>query len=108
MANFKILSPKVEEYILVVTIPFEYHINISNVNNISDVEKLFICKQENEELQSKKNQLDMARILMKWAFNCNARLVGISRLGNKLKVSLGFANLGCLLEFRDYVYLMKP
>ena len=64
MSNIKILSPKVEEYILVVSIPLESSIHVES-RNISDVEKFFISKVKNESNHDKKVEFDRVRALLK-------------------------------------------
>ena len=101
MSNIKILSPKVEEYILVVSIPLESSIHVES-RNVSDVEKFFISKVKNESNHDKKVEFDRVRALLKWASCCNARLVDILHNSNhKLKVSLGFSSLESMIDFRD-------
>lgn len=100
MSNIKILSPKVEEYILVVSIPLESSIHIES-KNISDAEKFFISKVNKESNHDKKVEFDRARALLKWASCCNAHLVDIQNSNHRLNVSLGFSSFESMIDFRD-------
>ncbi len=101
MASIKILSPKVEEYVLVVSIPLESPILIVKNQSISDAEKSFISRVDKENNHGKKVEFDMARAMLKWASCCNARLVEMHNADHTLKFSLGFATLESMIEFRD-------
>ena len=101
MANIKIMSPKVEEYVLVVSIPLESPILIVKNQSISDAEKSFISKRDKESYHGKKVEFDRARALLKWASCCNARLVEMHNADHKLKVFLSFATLESMIEFHD-------
>lgn len=100
MSNIKILSPKVDEYILVVSVPLESSIHVERWN-IIDAEKFFISKVKNESNHDKKVEFDRARALLKWASCYNSRLVDIHSSNHKLKVSLGFSSLESMIDFRD-------
>ena len=103
MANIKILSPYVEEYVIVVSIPLETHILIVRNQTISEAEKFFIAKRDKTREHDKQVEFDRARALLKWADCCNAELVEMHIVDHKLKVSLGFSNMEDMLYFRDHM-----
>ena len=101
MARIKILSPKVEEYVLVVSIPLESPIIIVKNQNIGEAEESFISKRDKESNHGKQVEFDRARALLKWAACCNGNLVEMHNADHKLKVSLGFSSMEELILFRD-------
>lgn len=103
MANIKILSPKIEEYVLVVSIPLESSIIIRRNQNIDEAERSFISKRDNETDNEKKVEFDMARALLKWASCCNARLVEMHNKEHKLHVSLGFSDKEDMINFHNNI-----
>ena len=101
MANIKILSPKVEEYVLVVSIPLESPIIIVRNQTIYEAEESFISKRDTEGNHDRKVEFDRARALLKWAGCSNANLVEMHNVDHKLKVSLGFSTMEDMIQFRD-------
>ena len=101
MAHIKILSPKVEEFVLVVSIPLETPMVIICNQSIDDAELSFISKRDKESNHSKKVEYDRARALLKWANCCNARLVEMHNANHELKVYLGFATMEHMTTFHD-------
>ena len=91
MASIKILLPKVEEYVLVVSIPLESPILIVKNQTIGEAEESFISKRD----------FDRARALLKWAACCNANLVEMHNADHKLKVYLSFFSMEDMIQFRD-------
>ena len=67
MASIKILSPKIEKYVLVVSIPLELPIIIVKNQTIEEAEEFFISKRDKESNHAKQVEFDRARALLKWA-----------------------------------------
>ena len=101
MASIKILSPKVEEYVLVVSIPLESPIFIVKNQTIGEAEESFISKRDKESNHRKQVEFDRARALLKWAACCNANLVEMHNADHKLKVYLSFFSMEDMIQFRD-------
>lgn len=101
MANIKFLSPQVEGYVLVVSIPLASPTIIAKNQTIGEAEESFISKRDKECNHDRKVEFDRARALLKWATCCNANLVEMHNADHKLKVSLGFSTMEDMLQFRD-------
>ena len=101
MAGIKILSPMVEEYIIVVSIPQKTPVTVVKGQSIREAEEYFIARRENAESHSRKIELDQARALLKWASCCNADLEGMSNAGRKVKFYFSFSSAEDMLAFRD-------
>ncbi len=109
MAGIKILSPMVEEYIIVVSIPFETPIiHITRVNSkkqtVDEAEHYFITRRDNAGEYSQKVEFDRARALMKWASCSDARLVEMITKDKKLKASFSFSSYENMMYFRDNLH----
>lgn len=104
MADFKKILPKVEEYILVVSIPLETPISLIVRNQtIHEAENSFISKRDKESDYKKKVEFDRARALLKWAAYCNAKLLEMHNANRKLKFSFGFPSMEAMIEFYEYL-----
>lgn len=102
MAYFKKIVPKVEEYILVVSIPLETPISLIVRNQtIHEAENSFISKRDKEADHKKKVEFDRARALLKWAASCNAKLLEMHNADRKLKFSFGFPSMEAVIEFYE-------
>ena len=101
MASIKILSPKIEKYVLVVSIPLELPIIIVKNQTIEEAEEFFISKRDKESNHAKQVEFDRARALLKWADCCDAKLVEMHNADHKLKVSLSFSTMEDMIMFRD-------
>lgn len=103
MANIKILSPRIEEYILVVSIPLESPIFIVRNQSIDAAEQSFMSKRDKETNHGKQVEFDRARALLKWASCCNANLVEMHNADHKLKISLSFSTEENMNQFRNFM-----
>lgn len=92
---------KIEEYILVVSIPMETPIMIVKKQSIDQAEQSFITKRDKTNNHNAKVEFDRARALLKYASCSNARLVEMQNADHKLKVSFGFYSVESMIEFRD-------
>lgn len=103
MANIKISSsaPKVEEYILVVSLPLEKPLVIVRSQTVGQAEEFFISKRDNETNPDRLAEFDRARALLKWAACCNAELLEMHNADKKLMVSLDFSTLEDMIQFCD-------
>lgn len=103
MAHIKNLSPKVEEYVLVVSIPLKSPIIIVKNQTIGEAEESFISMRDKEHNHDNQIEFDRARALLKWADCWDAKLVEMHNADHKLKVSLSFSTMEDMIQFHDHM-----
>lgn len=94
-----VTSPKVEEYVLVVSIPFKKPILILGAQTVGDAEDLFVFARNMENDYHRKVEYDRARALLKWAGCCNAKLKKMYCGDHKLFIHLDFSTIADMNEF---------
>ncbi len=99
MAKIKVTSPKVEEYVLVVSIPLKKPILILGAQTVGEAEDLFIYARNMENDHHRKVEYDRARALLKWAGCCNAKLKEIDCEDRKLFFTFAFSTIADMNEF---------
>ena len=99
MAKIKVTSPKVEEVVIVVSLPLGRPILILGCTTIGDAESLFIYARDQEREQHMKIEYDRVRALLKWAGCCNAKLKEIDYEDRKLFISFAFSSIAAMNGF---------
>lgn len=100
MSRIKILSPVVERYALVVSIPMQKTMLIMK-ENIAEAEEYFALKRDKATDQEVKVEFDRARALLKYAASCGGELEELSYKDSKLKVMLSFEKEEQMYGFRN-------
>lgn len=100
MSGVKVLSPVVERYALVVSIPMQRTMLIMK-DNIAEAEEYFCLKRDKATEHEEKVEFDRARALLKYAASCGGELEELRYKDSKLKVMLSFDSEDQMYGFKN-------
>ena len=101
MAHIRILSPTVEEYIIVVSIPLKSPTILIKNQTINEAEESFISRRNTTSDHTKRIEFDIIAQLLKWANCCNANLVEMHNVDYKLNITLSFSTINDMMRFNE-------
>lgn len=99
--DFKVLSPVVERYTIVVSVPMSLKLITIKGQNIYEVEEAFAKKRERTDDKRRKIEFDRVRALLKYASTFSAQLEEIYNSHKKLVITLSFDSLESLNQFSN-------
>ncbi len=101
MAHIRILSPTVEEYIIVVSIPLKSPTILIKNQTINEAEESFISRRNTTSDHTKRIEFDIIAQLLKLANCCNANLVEMHNVDYKLNITLSFSTINDMMRFNE-------
>lgn len=101
MSRIKILSPKVERYGIIVSVPLNQKVLLVTGLDIYEAEENFIKKRDNAIEYDKKVELDRVRALLNFAACCGAQLEKMNKEGDELFITLSFYSQENLADFEE-------
>lgn len=101
MSRIKILSPKVERYGIIVSVPMNQKVLLVKGLDISEAEESFIKKRDNAIEHDQKVELDRVRALLKFAACCGAQLEKMNKKDDILFITLSFYSQENLADFEE-------
>ena len=97
--TLKVLAPIVEQCALTVSISMEMPLVIPKEQSIYSAELCFVVERDRVSDHARKVELDRARDVLRYASRCGATLNEMHNADHKLNITLGFTNVGSLIDF---------